>query len=227
MSKPARTKPPDTSNTLPIAPLNGESQAATIARTMTRPSVQAAMTARAVMGKECGGDNVDLGELIKTLLSQTQFVHDGDLSRQEAMLVSQAHTLDLLFNKLTRQAMNNMGAGYLEATETYMKLAMRAQSQCRAIAETLHEMKHPRPVYVGQANFTSGPQQVNNGGKAEFRDKYAHGRAGAGEIQKTPNELLEQTHGERLDSGTAGQSISSDSQLATVAAVNGTTVQGR
>ena len=185
------------------------------------------MTARAVMGKECGGDNVDLGELIKTLLSQTQFVHDGDLSRQEAMLVSQAHTLDLLFNKLTRQAMNNMGAGYLEATETYMKLAMRAQSQCRAIAETLHEMKHPRPVYVGQANFTSGPQQVNNGGKAEFRDKYAHGRAGAGEIQKTPNELLEQTHGERLDSGTAGQSISSDSQLATVAAVNGTTVQGR
>jgi hypothetical protein len=190
MSK-AKSKLPDPSNVLPVTPSDGESQAATVARTMTRPSVQAAMTARAVIGKEVAGENLNLGELIKTLLTQTQLARDGDLSRTEGMLVSQAHTLDLLFNKLTRNAMDNMEAGYLSATEIYMKLAMRAQSQCRAVAETLHEMKHPRPVYVGQANIANGPQQVNNGGNAEFRDQYAHARGGAGEIQKSANELLE------------------------------------
>ena len=67
-------------------------------------------------------------------------------------------------------------------------------------------MKHPRPVYVGQANFANGPQQVNNGGKAELRDQYAHRRAGAGEIEKVPNELLKHAAGElRLDDSIGAQ----------------------
>lgn len=218
MSKPAKTKPTDPSNTLPVHPLDGESNAATIARTVTRPTVQAAMTARAVMGQECGGDNVDLGELIKTLLTQVQLTHDGDLSRTEGMLVSQAHTLDLLFNKLTRQAMVNMGAGYLSAMETYMKLAIRAQSQCRAVAESLHEMKHPRPVYVGQANIANGPQQVNNGQGAQRLPTEA---SRAGEIQKAPNELLEQTHGKRLDGGATQSATAGDTELETLGAIVG------
>jgi hypothetical protein len=194
---------------------------------MTRPPVQAAMTARAVMGKECAGENLNLSELIKTFLTQTQLARDGDLSRTECLLVSQAHTLDLLFNKLTRNAMNNMDAGYLSATETYMKLAFRAQSQCRAVAESLHEMKNPRPVYVGQANITNGPQQVNNGGKAEFRDQYVHGRAGAGEMQNAPNELLEETYGERLDFGTKAGAKAGDTDMEAVGSFDRTTVQSR
>ena len=138
--------------------------------------MQAAITAQGIIG-EFAGETVNLGEFISTLHDQVNVTKDGDLSRTEAMLVTQSQTLDLLFNRLTRQAMMNVGQ-YSETAERYMKLALRAQSQCRANAETLHEMKHPRPVYFGQANIANGPQQVNNGGKAEFPHQYAHGRAG-------------------------------------------------
>ena len=42
-----------------------------------------------------------------------------------------------------------------------MRLAMKAQSQCRATAEALALMKNPQP-YIRQANIAQGPQQVNN-----------------------------------------------------------------
>jgi transposase InsO family protein len=46
-----------------------------------------------------------------------------------------------------------------------MRLALKAQSQCRATVEALAEMKNPKPVaYVQQANIANGPQQVNNNG---------------------------------------------------------------
>jgi len=44
-----------------------------------------------------------------------------------------------------------------------MRLALRAQSQCRATLETLAVIKNPTTVaYVRQANIANGPQQVNN-----------------------------------------------------------------
>ena len=44
-----------------------------------------------------------------------------------------------------------------------MRLALRAQSQCRATLETLAAIKNPPIVYARQANVTTGPQQINNG----------------------------------------------------------------
>lgn len=47
--------------------------------------------------------------------------------------------------------------------EVFLKLALRAQSQCRATLEILALIKHPQPVaIVKQANIAAGPQQVNN-----------------------------------------------------------------
>ena len=121
-----------------------------------------------------------IAELVDALSAHVKATHGGDLSRTEGMLVTQAQTLDLLFNKLVQVAAANMGAGYLDATETYMKLAFRAQSQCRAVAETLQNMKNPRPLaFFNQANIANGPQQVNNGGKGDFPQQYAHTSAGA------------------------------------------------
>ena len=75
-----------------------------------------------------------------------------------------AHTLDAIFNALARRAADNLGH-YPDTVALYLKLALRAQSQSRATWESLSAIKHP-PVanLVGQANITSGPQQVNNGG---------------------------------------------------------------
>ena len=50
----------------------------------------------------------------------------------------------------------------------YLRLALKAQSQCRATLATLAAVKNPQPVaFVRQANIAHGPQQVNNAAAAE------------------------------------------------------------
>jgi len=76
------------------------------------------------------------------------------------MLTAQVHTLDAIFNNMARRAIN---AEYMGSLESYLKLALRAQSQARATWETLSATKNPPMVgYVKQANIAQGHQQVNN-----------------------------------------------------------------
>ena len=56
-----------------------------------------------------------------------------------------------------------MQEGYVPVAETYLRLALKAQSQCRASIESLAQIKNPPVVYARQANFANGAQQVNNG----------------------------------------------------------------
>lgn len=130
-----------------------------VARTLTRPEVQAAAVIQAFEG-----DNHEVNALIRELTVQAEAVRRGDMGRAETMLIAQAHVLDEIFANLARRSHANMKAGYLDATERYMRLALKAQSQCRTTLETLAEIKNPRPVaFVKQANIAHGPQQVNNG----------------------------------------------------------------
>jgi hypothetical protein len=88
--------------------------------------------------------------------------------------------------------------------ETYLRLALRAQTQCRATLETLAAIKNPQPVaFVRQANIAHGPQQVNNAGTAEG--------SRAGDTKNQQNKVLDYQHGERLDTATAGAAISCSS----------------
>ena len=49
-----------------------------------------------------------------------------------------------------------------------LRLALKAQAQCRATLEALAAIKNPQPVFfVRQANIAHGPQQVNNGATAD------------------------------------------------------------
>jgi len=182
-TKPANVPAGTPSTRITVEDKAGQTHAASVAKTALRPTVQAGITATALLGPQF--PEPDLNELIKNLLVSVDEAAEGDLSRPEAMLVAQAQTLDLLFNKLTRQAVQNIGH-YPDTVSLYMKLALRAQSQCRAVAETLHEMKHPKPVaFFQQANIANGPQQVNNGSPTTPQGSRA------GENQKSPNELIE------------------------------------
>ena len=135
------------------------------------------------------------------------------------MLAIQAHTLDTMFNELARRSYANMGGGYLDAADRYMRLALRAQSQCRATIETLAEMKNPKPVaFVQQANIANGPQQVNNGPPAEA--------SRARETENQPNKLLEQQRNEWLDAGTAGATASGNQKVEALGALKGTKDNG-
>jgi hypothetical protein len=116
--------------------------------------------------------------------------------------------LNTIFTELTRRAMLNMGE-YLDATDRYLRLALKAQGQCRATFETLAAIKNPPTVFARQANIAQGPQQINNGVPL----------ARAGISESLPNGLLE-AHGERLDIGATDSASSGDPAVAPVGALN-------
>ena len=103
--------------------------------------------------------NVDLTACLGQLNAAVDRVHRGDLRDSEAMLTAQAMTLNALFGHLANLADRTE---YVDKFDTYLRLALKAQGQCRATLETLAEIKHPPTVFAQQANVAHGPQQVNN-----------------------------------------------------------------
>lgn len=197
---PAKKRGP---NDLEVTAQSGDDEAMTKARNIMAPSVRGAVTTQAFSGVY---GETDLTSLIKVLAQQNGKVKDGNLSRAESLLMTQAHTLDAIFNELARRAAGNMGE-YMNAMDRYLRLALKAQSQCRATLETLATIKNPPVIYAKQANIANGPQQVNNGTSP------AHV---GGESSIEPNKLLEQQHGQRLDTGTKGATIGADKAMATL-----------
>jgi hypothetical protein len=201
---------PSKAEVLEIPMLASETEAKAVAKHMIRPSVNGG---RALQGWLKGPAELSLVGLINELSDQAATSTQGNLGRQEATLAVQAHTLDAIFNQLADRARRNIEAGYIEAGETYLKLALRSQSQCRATIESLAVIKYPPNVnFVRQANIANGPQQVNNGNVA------SHAR----ENQIEPDKLLEQNHGQQLDRGTSTASFASNPPMEAVGAVHRT-----
>jgi hypothetical protein len=180
-----------------------EDKAATKARNIIGPTVKGALTTNAFC-KVYG--EIDLQALVDQLGRQNDKVRDGDLSRADSLLMTQAHTLDAIFNELARRAAMNMGE-YINATDRYLRLALKAQSQCRATLETLAAIKNPPVIYAKQANISNGPQQVNNGTMPA---------PVGGETLIEQNKLLEHEHGQWLDTGTQSTAFGADTAMATM-----------
>lgn len=177
---------------LQVHMLPGESEAEAHARSMLSPATNAALNVFNFHPIKGGCDlNLVLGEIAK----QSQRVVDGDMSGPEAMLVSQAHALDIMFTSMAQRAAVCIGAGHLHATESYMRLALKAQSQCRTTIEALAELKQPRTAtFIKQANI-AGQQQVNNGANTETSTRTgARARAREKNITPTSELLTERKH---------------------------------
>jgi len=162
------------------------------------------------------GAGVDLSTYASLLREQNAEMLNGDLSRVETMLMTQANTLDMIFNQLARKA---AFCEYMNQFQVHLSLALKAQAQSRATLEALAEIKHPRPVaFVKQANITNGPQQVNNGADGSAPpESRARGKNG-----ETTNELLtDERDGQTMDGGTASAASRSDPALATVGKLDG------
>ena len=187
-----------------------------VARELLRPSTLAGNSIDAL--KMTG--LTDIQALTLALREQAERVTGkNDMSRAEAMLICQAHTLDALFGK---ELMTAMRQEALPQFEAHAKLAMRAQSQCRATLETLATIKNPPiPTFIRQANVAHGPQQVNNGSSPPGTPPRAQ------ETENPQTELLEHDHGERLDTGTAGTASRPDPEVETLGTVDGTKVRRR
>jgi hypothetical protein len=170
----------------------------TFADDIIRPDSQAAFTLSGLHG-----GNPGMVELIGALKLQVDKVNAGNMERPEAMLLMQAHTLDGLFNNLATKARQQES---MKNYETFFRLALKAQGQCRATLETLSNIKNPPVIYAKQANISNGHQQINNGTPAPQAE----------EIKNQQNGLLGHTHGERLDRRAAGAASGKDKAMATV-----------
>ncbi len=194
---------------IPAVSKPNEGEGVVIARTVLRPTVQAAMTLKEY---ENSFGDLDLPGLVDALTVQTKAASDGDLQRGEAMLAAQAHTLDAIFNNLARRAIN---AEYMDNLDRYLKLALRAQSQCRATWETISAMKNPPMVgYVRQANIAHGHQQVNNAPST------AGDTSRAQENTDLQSKLLEESDVERLDTGAESAAGRADPTMAPLGKVD-------
>jgi hypothetical protein len=98
---------------------------------------------------------------------------------------------------------------HLPQYETFMRLALKAQSQCRTTWEGIAEIKNPRSAaFVRQANIAAGHQQVNNGSRAPA-------------IESTPSKfLLETTRNAWMDTRASSKGGRGDQEMEAVGAIN-------
>jgi hypothetical protein len=205
--KKLKTDPPkENTNVVEIVCREGEDSKLASARMLIGPHITNAHII-SLFAKGQLGDYLPLAPVVTALTESTKRVNANNMQDVEATLMSQAMTLNIMFGDLSRRAALNMGQ-YVETSERYMRMAMKAQNQCRMTLETLSNIKNPPVIYAKQANIANGPQQVNN---------HAH----ADENKNQPIKILEQGHEQRMDEGTQGQTGSGDSTLATVEAGHG------
>lgn len=208
-SEPAKSiaAPVPDKNALQVQVKKGESADLTVAKKLTNPQVTAVLTMREFQPLL---KQHDVNEMVTAINDEARQVLKGEMTRAEEMLISQAHTLDAIFNTLAQRAAANMGTGHLQATDTYMRMALKAQSQCRTTLEALSEIKNPRTATFIKQQNVAGQQQVNNG-----KATPAH----AGEKDITPtNELLTKEPYAALDTGRASEAIGIDSERQTMGA---------
>lgn len=163
---------------------------------------------------------LSLTECTKVLQETARGLNDGDLSSAVIMLSSQAAVLNSMFGELARRSALNMGQ-HMDASERYMRLALKAQGQCRATLETLANIKNPPVVFARQANINNGgQQQVNNGFRPageQASDTHASKPA------SVPNELIEgYSYGRtQVDPRTTAAAGRTDQAMEPLAAFNG------
>ena len=165
-----------------------------------------ALTAITLQAYSGGGKELGVTELLAAMRKAGDETVAGELGRFERVLTNQFLTLDALFNNLAQRSGRQES---FKGIEVLMRLALKAQSQARATAETLSVIKNPMP-YIKQANIAHGHQQVNNGQQA----------TGAGSFQSGQNKLLEAQHGNTLDIGATATAGRADQALETVGAVH-------
>lgn len=181
----------------------------------TRPSVHAA--AVMVEYTQPLGEQ-DIGALVTALSAQIDDVWAGSMKRPEAMLYGQAQALQAIFMNLARRATKQE---YLKQWEGYLRMALKAQNQCRMTLETLAAIKNPPVVFAKQANINNGgQQQVNNGAATASEPVRADTHAHTAKQSTEKTELLEATYGERVDTGATRAAGGADPNMEAVGAIN-------
>jgi hypothetical protein len=192
---------------------------AELAKLKVMQALSPAVTATCVVGAFSSVGTLDNQTLVDQLVKDCFDGRDNDMKRAESMLVAQAYSLNAIFTKLALKAGH---AEYMSQMEANLRLALKAQSQCRSTLETLAAIKNP-PIFAKQANISHGHQQVNNGTFGTSTPAHTH----AGETKNPPTELLEHDDGQWLDTGTTAAASGSHQAVEAVGAIHRPTQRQR
>lgn len=201
-------------NVMEVSLAPGEDPNVALAKARLHPVVNAGHTIR-VFEKTLADH--PFGSLVTELSRHVENVKAGNMNRPEAMLMMQAHSLDAIFNTLAQKAGANIGT-HRDAAETYLRMALKAQAQCRTTLETLAEIKAPRSTQFIKQQNVANQQQVNNGAAAAGAapSSPAHEKNSA----IPPNELLTEAPHATLDTRGAGAASGLDPQLDALVSVD-------
>lgn len=179
--KPANNTEPN--NAFVVNQGEGETAGFAAARSILAPHFRHAVTSSQIHKAQFGAMEgaPGLGDFAAAIRAKGDFAEKGELGFVSRMLSAQAVTLDNIFTEMARRMALNMGE-YLGATETYGRIALKAQAQSRATLEALAKLHQPREQTVRHVH-------VNEGGQAVIADQF-HNHAGGQENGKTD----EQSH---------------------------------
>lgn len=181
----------DTAPTLLLRHRPGEADGLVLARAMLEPEMQNASAASDFAKLKFASSLsfpklMDYSDHVREAADKTA---GGDIALVSRMLTAQAITLDNMFTELARRAAMNLGS-YIDATERYARIALKAQANCRTTLEALAKLHQPREQTVRHVH-------VNEGGQAIVADQF-HNHPGGGQSA----DPVEQSHA----TGILGQS---------------------
>lgn len=175
-AKPARrtkgTAPAQPNNAMKVHAKEGDNVATATAAAILAPEFRHAVTASQIHKPQFGSmeGSPGFGDYADVLDKVSERARKGDLAMASELLAAQALTLDNIFTEMARRMALNMGE-YLGATETYARIAMKAQAQSRATLEALTKLHQPREQTVRHVH-------VNEGGQAVIADQFHHHAGG-------------------------------------------------
>ncbi len=168
-------------DTLLVEEQSGKTEARNLADVSLDPAAHAMAAAR-LYNKGTFGEQ-SLTETYQALNDHVKAAAHGDLSHQRAMLAAQADALNAIFTEMARRAAVNMGE-YINATQLYLRLGLKAQTQCRAPIEALDRLANGHVQTVKHVH-------INEGGQAVIADQFHH-HAGGQRNAETADQPYEQ-----------------------------------
>lgn len=190
----ADTQPPK--QTLKVQAVEGKSEGRRLAEVSIDPAAHSLVTVQQFTNKTFG--DTDVTDLYGAVSDKVKAISKGDLEGARALLAAQAISLNAIFTEMARRAGLNMG-DYLQATQTYLRLALKAQAQSRSTIEALDRLTNGHVQTVKHVHVAEGGQAViadefhhHTGGKQIGRSDeqpHATGAAGAGPALSGPDPL--------------------------------------
>lgn len=159
-------------NSLHVTPERTEAEHKATARVLIAPGFRHGQTVAQLLKANLGdaANAPGMADYADAINAQADKAKTGDLAFASRMLAAQALTLDGIFAEMARRMALNMG-DYLGATETYARIALKAQAGSRATLAELAKLHQPREQTVRHVH-------VNEGGQAVIADEFHHHTGG-------------------------------------------------